>query len=114
MNKIVWGMTIATDPALSSQISSAVFRETGLKVHVHQFRHLAAKLHLDHRPGEYESVRRILGHKSIDTTTRAYTGLETASAVRHYDQKIIELRETLESQGYRRRRRARAAGDDKE
>ncbi len=97
--------------ALSSQISRAIFKETGLKVHVHQFRHLAAKLHLDHRPGEYESVRRILGHKSIDTTIRAYTGLETASAVRHYDRMIIELRETLDLQG--RRRRARGAGDDK-
>jgi integrase len=100
--------------ALSSQISGAIFRETGLKVHVHQFRHFAAKLHLDHRPGEYELVRRLLSHKSIDTTTRAYTGLETASAVRHYDQKIIELREALELRGRRRRRRARDEGDDKE
>jgi hypothetical protein len=31
-------------------------------------------------PGEYELVRRILGHKSIETTKKFYLSLETTQA----------------------------------
>ena len=47
---------------------------------MHQFRHAAGALILKHRPGEYELVRRILGHKSIETTLRFYLALETTQA----------------------------------
>jgi site-specific recombinase XerD len=58
-----------------------------LRVHQsksHQFRHAAAAVFLRHRPGEYESVRRLLGHRSIKTTTNFYCGLETMRATRTY------------------------------
>ena len=32
---------------------------------------------LKHRPGEYELVRQLLGHKSVETTKRFYLDLET-------------------------------------
>jgi hypothetical protein len=35
----------------------------------------------------------VLGHRSIDTTTSYYTGLETAAAVRHFDNTILKLRD---------------------
>ena len=38
----------------------------------HLFRHVMAKIYLDANPGEYEVVRRVLAHRSIDTTTRYY------------------------------------------
>ena len=47
---------------------------------MHQFRHAAGALILKHRPGEYELVRRILGHKSIQTTINFYWSLETTQA----------------------------------
>ena len=47
---------------------------------MHQFRHAAGALILKHRPGEYELVRRILGHKSIQTTIKFYCSLETMQA----------------------------------
>ena len=47
---------------------------------MHQFRHAAGALILKHRPGEYELVRRLLGHKSAETTTRFYLALETTQA----------------------------------
>jgi integrase len=47
---------------------------------VHQFRHAAGALILKHRPGEYELVRRILGHKSVQTTKNFYLSLETTQA----------------------------------
>jgi integrase len=78
--------------SLRTQIADAVFAHTGMRVHPHLFRHIAAKLFLDANPGSYEVMRRVLGHRSLETTTAFYTGLETASAVRHFDQTILKLR----------------------
>ena len=47
---------------------------------VHQFRHACAAIYLKHRPGEYEVVRRLLGHRNIQTTINFYCGLETTQA----------------------------------
>jgi integrase len=77
---------------LRTQLCRTVFRETGLRVHPHLFRHIGAKLFLDDNPGAYEVVRRVLGHRSIETTTLFYTGLETAAAVRQFDATILKLR----------------------
>ena len=81
-----------SEHTLSIQIKNYIQRETGLEVHVHLFRHLAAKLFLDQNPGQYESVRRHLGHRSMETTLRAYAGMETAAASRHFDATILKLR----------------------
>ena len=78
---------------MRTQLCRTVFRHTGLRVHPHLFRHIGAKLFLDNNPGAYEVVRRVLGHRSIETTTAFYTGLETAAAVRHFDAAILKLRE---------------------
>ena len=77
---------------LSAQVSRTVFRYTGLKFNVHLFRHAAGKIFLDARPGQYEVVRRVLGHKSIATTTSVYTGAETRSAGLHFASVIAERR----------------------
>jgi site-specific recombinase XerD len=74
------------------QLSKTIFRYTGLKMHPHLFRHAGAKVFLDHNPGAYEVVRRVLAHASIKTTTDFHTGSETASAVRHFDDVILGLR----------------------
>jgi site-specific recombinase XerD len=89
-----------------TQISRTVCAHTGLQVHPHLFRHIAAKLFLDANPGAYEVVRRVLGHRSIDTTTGFYTGLETAAAVRHFDKTILHLRRESSVEGYKRTKRA--------
>jgi integrase len=66
--------------SFSTQIVGQVHKSTGLRITVHQFRHAAGALILKHRPGEYELVRRILGHKSIQTTIDFYCSLETTQA----------------------------------
>ena len=76
----------------AEQISDTIHRYTGMHINPHLFRHIAAKLYLDGNPGGYEVVRRVLGQRSINTTLRFYTGLETASAVRHFDATILRLR----------------------
>jgi integrase len=64
----------------SAQITQRIQRATGIRMTVHQFRHAAAAIYLKHRPGDYETVRRFLGHRNIQTTTSFYIGLQTTQA----------------------------------
>ena len=81
---------------LATQISRTVFRYTGLRFNVHLFRHAGGKIFLDAQPGHYEVVRRVLGHRSISTTTSLYTGAETRSAGLHFASVIAERRRAVE------------------
>jgi integrase len=65
---------------LSGQITERIEEAAGLVITVHQFRHAAAALWLNHHPGDYETVRRVLGHRNIQTTIKFYCGLETTQA----------------------------------
>ena len=47
---------------------------------------------LDQNPAGHEVVRQVLGHSSIQTTTRAYAGLEMEAAARHFGEKMMERR----------------------
>ncbi|MES0385902.1 MAG: site-specific integrase, partial [Hyphomicrobium sp.] len=73
---------------LSSQITKRIQAMTGLRVTVHQFRHAAAALILKAKPGNYEYVRRILRHRSIQTTINFYIGLETTQASQEFGEII--------------------------
>ena len=77
---------------LGKQISRTIRAHTGLCVNPHLFRHICGKLFLESNPGAHEVIRRVLGHRSIDTTISYYTGLQTAAAVRHFNQAILKLR----------------------
>ena len=91
--------------SLGPQFKRTVYQHTGLVVHVHMMRHLAAKLFLDEKPGSYEVMRRVLGHRSIDTTTSSYTGFETKAAARHFDEIILKRRRSAIPTRIRRRRK---------
>ena len=73
---------------LSGQITKRIQKATGLRLTVHQFRHAAAALILRAKPGNYEYVRRILGHRNIQTTINFYVGLETAQATQEFGEII--------------------------
>jgi integrase len=77
---------------LSGQIKEVVFAHTRLDMPAHRFRHGVGKIFLDHNPGQYEVVRQLLGHKSIQTTISFYAGAESASAARHYARTILGIR----------------------
>jgi site-specific recombinase XerD len=66
--------------SFSTQIVKSIFKSTGFRMTVHQFRHAAGALILKKYPGNYEMVRRVLGHRSIQTTIAFYCGLETTQA----------------------------------
>lgn len=78
-----------TPASLANQIFQFIRRETGLLVNAHLFRHLSGFLYLRRFPGHYEVVRRMLGHKSVDTTIKFYTSLESKWALKRYDESIL-------------------------
>jgi len=82
--------TLAT---LRVAIQRAALRHVGIRITPHQFRHLAAKIHLDANPGAYEVVRQFLGHKTLRTTTRFYAGPDTRRAGRAHAALIQKLRD---------------------
>jgi hypothetical protein len=74
-----------TDAKLREQITKCVWKRLGLHINPHLFRHLCAMIFLEAHPGAYEDVRRMLGHKSLQTTIDFYAGLETTAAVNRYN-----------------------------
>jgi integrase len=67
---------VKTSRTLSLQITDRVFKATGLRLTVHQFRHAAAAIFIKEFPGQYERARQFLGHTRIETTMRFYVALE--------------------------------------
>ena len=67
-------------------IISYLRQRAGLVLTPHQFRHLSAKVILDKNPGEFETVKQLLGHKSIKTTVGAYAGIDSRRAARRHQQ----------------------------
>jgi integrase len=74
-----------TETELGAQIPRFIKEHLGIHLNLHLFRHLAAFIYLKRHPGDYETVRRLLGHKSIRTTTLFYTGLEHRDAFTRFD-----------------------------
>jgi hypothetical protein len=74
-----------TEAELGAQIPRFIKAHLGIHLNLHLFRHLAAFIYLKRHPGDYETVRRLLGHKSIRTTTMFYTGLEHRDAFTRFD-----------------------------
>ena len=73
---------------LSEQIAGLTDREIGLRITAHQFRHAAAAIILKDQPGNYELVRRILGHTNVQTSVNSYIGLETLESSKQFGEMI--------------------------
>lgn len=80
---------------MGHRISTLLRRRIGIEITPHLFRHLSAKLFLAQHPVGHETVRRLLGHASVDTTTQYYAGFDTSRAAAIYDAHILSLRQTL-------------------
>jgi integrase len=105
--------------ALRKQIEKTLWEHAALRLTPHQFRHAAAKILLDARPGFYEVARKLLGHKSMMTTYSHYAGAETQAAVELYGDIISDHRRTGVARGMprapnpaRKPTTSRAAGTD--
>jgi site-specific recombinase XerD len=76
--------------SFSGQITKRIHKATGLQMTVHHFRHAAGAIILKRRPGEYELVRRLLGHRNVQTTINAYIGLENIQASEIFGKLVME------------------------
>jgi integrase len=94
------------ESTLSRQISEKVMQYLGIEMNTHLFRHAAGKIYLDRHPGDYATVSRILGHKSLATTLAIYTGAETVTAGRHFQNLVGGLRSAPVATPRARRRAA--------
>ena len=77
---------------LSALISKTIKKELGLRVNTHLFRHFAAYVFLTSHPGEFETVRQLLGHRSLQTTVNFYASFESEMAGRRYNEVLQALR----------------------
>jgi site-specific recombinase XerD len=77
---------------IQQQITSIVLKHAGIKVNPHLYRHIAAFLHLKRHPDDIETVRRILGHKRIETTLMFYAELDQDLANMRYIEGILATR----------------------
>ncbi|MBB4146000.1 tyrosine-type recombinase/integrase [Rhizobium rhizoryzae] len=78
-------------------------QRVGFHMNPHAFRHLCAKLILDANPGAHTLVQELLGHKSIETSTAFYAGLDSRRAGRHHAE-LIRTELAREATQPRRRR----------
>jgi integrase len=88
---------VKTSRTLSRQITDRIEKGFGLRTTAHQFRHAAAAIFLKDHPGDYETIRQLLGHRNIQTTMNFYVGLNTIQANEVFG-KIIKkrpIRQTL-------------------
>ena len=77
---------------IAAKLVKLVYDRTGLRITIHQIRHIVGKIVLDHDPSKIETVRRLSGHRCLDTTTRTYTGLDARVASRVLDDTLAGLR----------------------
>jgi integrase len=69
--------------AMRAAITECIEKQTGLKMHVHLFRHTIGKIVVEQDSGAYAAFSQHLGHKRMDTTLSSYLGTETKAAGRH-------------------------------
>jgi hypothetical protein len=78
------GMGHRAAESLNSQFVARNRKLGGFSLNLHCQRHLAGKIILDRDHGQMETVRQLLGHKSLKTTERYYTEVNQIFAQRAY------------------------------
>jgi integrase len=86
------GISLKAQNSLAFQIAQKVKHYTGLTFNAHLIRHVTSFLFLNQFPGGHHVMRLVLGHKSVDTLARAYSGAEGKAAHTLYDGVIRDLR----------------------
>lgn len=76
------------ETTISALIKRYLAKHAGIAANAHLFRHLAAKLILEAIPGAHETVREVLGQRSL-MSTRIYAGFDSVRAGKIF-QKILE------------------------
>ncbi len=100
---VVEGGKPKAQATLSQQVSEILAARVGLKMTIHQFRHVAAVSYLDQHPEDFETVRELLGH-AWSKTTRIYAGNGSKRASRAFGDFVAAQRDRFRLKGKRPRR----------
>lgn len=82
-----------TPNSLSRIVRLGLKRELGVEFNAHLFRHFACQNHLRQNPGDYETLRRLCGHKKLETLVNFYSGTETEAAIKQFHKSVLKIRE---------------------
>jgi integrase len=86
------GQGVRLAHTLSDALKVVVEREIGVEFNLHLMRHFAVYQFLRAYPGQYEVVRRLLGHRTVATTRAFYAGLEARFAAHRFDDLVRQAR----------------------
>jgi integrase len=86
-------------------IAQKTKRELGVRIGLHQFRHLSTELYLQENPEGLAVASLHLGHRDQNTTRRFYARRKQREATRRYQQHLIDKREGAKRRQVRRRPR---------
>ncbi len=81
--------------SLSQQIKHFTGDELGVPLTGQQFRHVIGYLYLKKHPGDYETVRQLLGHTDISTTMSFYAALDMREASKRVGKFVAQQRADL-------------------
>jgi integrase len=88
---------------VGGRLTRVIQEAIGHYVNPHLLRHLGGLIYLKDNPGDYETVRRMLGHKSLTTTMKYYVNLETRLAAIYFDRNILDRRQAAKVRSVGRR-----------
>lgn len=77
---------------VSTQFAEFIRRETGLVMNAHLMRAFATGICIEANPGDFETARQLLGHKSVDTTRKFYAHLDQRQAYGRYHRVLEAIR----------------------
>jgi integrase len=101
------GLRPGQSSALGKKIADVTAEIVGVRITAHQFRHICALLYLQQHPGDYETVRRFLGHSRIEMTIRYYAGMEGEAAIALWDNTLRDMQEAAAERPRAKPRRRR-------
>lgn len=84
--------TRVSDAALADGIAKATDRGIGLCITPHQLRHVCATLLLTAFPGDYTTVKDLLGHQFLESTWALYGGQPRQAAIAEWHARLAQQR----------------------
>jgi len=83
------GNNYCSETSQNEAFAARMFEIVGVRITLHEIRHLMGKIIMDGDPANLEVVRSILGQKSVETTRRYYLKNEEAKAATKVARKVV-------------------------
>ncbi len=89
------GLDLKARGTLGPQMARFIEDRLGIRMSRQQFRHVIGYLYLKSHPGDYETVRQLLGHRDITTTMLFYASMDMRSASKKVSEFVAQKRREL-------------------